>query len=231
MTQSSMGPSPAMPEKSRVKASVKAGRHHFYASLIAAAVLGAALALLWLGQQSALTTAPKLMVREVTTVSLPPPPPPASMQAQMPETPIAVAVEGAGAAMELSLEVPTPAPLNIRAPEPVLKITDNFEADLSVDWQAFGLDELDGLPSLLTQVKTAFPAALARKGVERAVVRLDVFIDESGKPTLVAIADNPHPELDDAINKLLRGSRFSPPTRGGVAVKARFIWPVEFKKS
>ena len=210
---------------------MKKAKQHLLGTLGAMALMGLGLSVLILGQRLLPEMNHTLMVREVTTVALPPPPPPQSVPPTPVATPLAVSVQGQGAALELSLELPEPQPMSLTAPEVQIALSQDWQADLAVDWEAFGLEELDGLPQLLTQVKTAFPAALARKGVNKAVVRLDVFIDESGKPTLVAVADNPHPELQDAINKLVKGSRFSAPTRGGAAVKARFIWPVEFKKS
>ena len=54
-------------------------------------------------------------------------------------------------------------------------------------------------------------------------------IDEQGKLTLLNILENPYPELRPEIERIVRSSRFSVPTKGTAAVSARFIWPVEFK--
>jgi len=108
--------------------------------------------------------------------------------------------------------------------------TQNLNVDLAVDWQAFGLGELDSMPVLLTKIKAIFPRSLARKGITEAKVALDVFIDEQGVVSLIGIKSLPYEELRDSINTIIRTSRFSVPTKNNQPVRARFIWPVEFKK-
>ncbi len=103
--------------------------------------------------------------------------------------------------------------------------------NLSIDWQASGLSELDSTPVLLTRAKVVFPRNLAIRGITNAKVLLDVFIDENGRISLIAIKQTPYPELVRSVEKLVRLSRFSVPEKNGVPVKARFIWPVEFNKS
>lgn len=208
-------------------------RHHFYAVLLSCLLLCSAVSLLFINQWLGNTLQQKVEVRQVHTVSLPPPPPPPPVQQQtdVPVQAMTLAVSGQGAALNLSL-VP-PVKVEMLAPEPVLmtQAPTDWQSALDIDWQAFGLDELDGLPQLLTSIKASFPNSLVRQGVFQVVVKLDVFIDEQGLVSLIAITENPHSELVSSIHNIVKTSRFSVPKKNGQAVKARFIWPVEFKKS
>lgn len=197
-------------------------------SLMVLALLGI-LASNWLANEYE----PKVMVRKVNQAFTPPPPPPKPVNRQTSEAQPTIDLNTAG-------EGPSLAVSNIKIKQdfdPMLSPPDlnhspnDFELDLAVDWQAFGLGELDSVPVLLTQIKAVFPRSLARKGIKKAKVALDVFIDEQGSITLVGIKEMPHKELSDSIHKMIRNSRFSVPTKNGQPVRARFIWPVEFKKT
>ncbi|MDP5212228.1 energy transducer TonB [Pseudoalteromonas tunicata] len=206
-------------------------RHHIYALILSCLLLCSAVSLLFLNQWLSNAVQAKVEVRQVHTISLPPPPPPpVQQQTQTPVQTVTLAVAGQGAALNLTL-VPQ-VKVDIVTPEPVLltQPPTDWQAELDIDWQAFGLDQLDGLPQLLTPIKAQFPNSLVRQGILHVVVKLDVFIDEQGQVSLIAITDNPHPELVSSIHKLVKTSRFSVPKKNGQAVKARFIWPVEFKK-
>ncbi|TYK64986.1 energy transducer TonB [Colwellia echini] len=195
------------------------------ASLVSLIILSAALLILWIGSNTSITIEPKVLVREVSVMPATPPPPPPSPTQRAVETPLNVQVQGAGPAIQMSLADPKiqmnkPDSLNIPMTEP------QFQS-LEVDWQAFELNDLDGLPSLLTPLKIKFPKSLERRGIERVLIKLDVVIDEQGKLTLVSIITNPHPELKPGIMRLLRNTRFSPPKKDNKPVRARFIWPIE----
>jgi len=53
------------------------------------------------------------------------------------------------------------------------------------------------------------------------------MIDEQGHLTLIDIVENPYSELREVIQRLIRNTRFSAPTKDNLPVRARFIWPVE----
>ncbi|MBN7797203.1 energy transducer TonB [Parahaliea mediterranea] len=176
---------------------------------------------------------PELLVRG-TALALPPPPPPptpVSMQHadRIPTLDLAVASEASPVAIAPvdpsavldHVAVRDPAP-----PQPDMA----WERDLSVDWQALSVDALDAPPRVVALYRAPWPSDLARRNIARAVVKLDVFIDEQGVPSLVEIVDNPYPVLDAAIRDIVRGSRFSPPTSKGEAARARFIWPLEIRQ-
>ncbi len=211
---------------------MKLKRHHIYALLLSLVCVSLAVSLLFINQWFSKQAERTVLVREVKMVSLaPPPPPPPTQQQQTPPQALTLAIEGQGAAIEISLVEPPKLTIDAQTPVPLMHAQPDWENELTIDWQAFGLNELDGLPQLLTQIKASFPNSLARKGIYQVIVKLDVFIDEQGSVSLIAIADNPHHELNSAIDKIIKSSRFSIPKKNGEAVKARFIWPVEFKKS
>jgi len=211
---------------------MKIKRHHFYTLLITVAMMLVAVALLFANEWFAKRIDPEVLVREVHVASLPPPPPPPPPQqtVQVEQT-LSLSLEGDGAAMDVSLvEVERPQ-LMLTPPPMTVQMNVDFSDALNIDWQAFGLDDLDSVPSLLTRAKTKYPRALVKQGILQVTVKLDVFINEQGKPTLIAIRSKYQKELSNAINELVKRARFTPPTKDGQPVAARFVWPVEFKKS
>ena len=207
-------------------------RHHFYTLLISVGMLLFAVALLFVNEWFSQRVDPQVLVREVHMASLPPPPPPPPPQKTVEvEQTISISLEGDGAAMDVSLvKVDTPK-LQLTPPPMNVNMSVDFNESLAIDWQAFGLDELDDIPRLLTRVKTVYPRVLVKQGILQTIVKLDVFIDETGKPSLVAIRSKHQKALSNTINELIKRARFTPPTKDGQPVSARFVWPVEFQKS
>ena len=204
-------------------------RHPLFAFGLSLIVLTAALLLLWLGQLAEHVVQDKVIVREVAMVALPPPPPPSIQQQQTSEPMQSLTVQGAGASIQ-AVEVKINSNLNVVKPDtPSIKVSTPQLQSISVNWDAFSLNQLDGLPTLLTPVKAILPKSLTRQGIDVFTVKLDVFIDESGKVSLIEVVQNPYPELKPAINKIIKQSRFSAPKKEGETVRARFIWPIEFK--
>jgi outer membrane biosynthesis protein TonB len=204
-------------------------RHPLFAFGLSLLVLTAALLLLWLGQLAEHVVQDKVIVREVAMVALPPPPPPSIQQQQTSEPMQSLTVQGAGASIQ-AVEVKINSNLNVVKPDtPSIKVSTPQLQSISVNWDAFSLNQLDGLPTLLTPVKAILPKSLTRQGIDVFTVKLDVFIDESGKVSLIEVVQNPYPELKPAINKIIKQSRFSAPKKEGETVRARFIWPIEFK--
>lgn len=180
----------------------------------------------WLGQ----SVSPTLSVRKIDTLALPPPPPPPSpaQQSASSRDTLSVQVEGQGAQLQkMEFELP---PLTMQPPsELVISAEQSQWQSLDVNWNAFDLDALDSLPTLLTPLRINLPKSLSRKGIEQVLIKLDVMIDEQGAITLIDIASNPYPELENEIQKLIRQSRFSPPQKNNEPARARFIWPIEIK--
>lgn len=211
----------------------KPNRFHIIAFIASSALMVLALLGILASNWFANEYEPKVMVRKVNQAFTPPPPPPPPVNKQTSEAQPTIDLNATGEGPSLTI-----ADIKIEqnfdpmlSPPEMNHSANDFELDLSVDWQAFGLGELDSIPVLLTQIKTVFPRSLARKGIKKATVALDVFIDEQGNITLVGIKEMPYEELSDSIHKIIRDSRFSIPTKNGQAVRARFIWPLEFKKT
>ena len=194
-------------------------------------LLGSALLLMWYARQFQPPSEQKLLLRplDLTTLPTPPPPPPPS-----PPQPV-------NTAPTLDLQVSSSSAVQIAAPDiqlvkPKLELSAPQPQRQQLQWQplqieisAFSLDQLDALPVLQTPLNAVFPRSLSRQGIKKALVKLDILIDEQGKLTLLNILENPYPELRPEIERIVRSSRFSVPTKGTAAVSARFIWPVEFK--
>ena len=194
-------------------------------------LLGSALLLMWYARQFQPPSEQKLLLRPVDLNALPAPPPPPPPSPPQPVNATAV----------LDLQVSTSSTVQLAAPDiqlvkPKLELSAPQPQLQHVQWQplqieisAFSLDQLDALPVLQTPLNAVFPRSLSRQGVKKALVKLDILIDEQGRLTLLNIVENPYPELRPEIERIVRSSRFSVPTKGADAVSARFIWPIEFK--
>jgi len=212
---------------------IKLNRYHVFAFISSVGLMLLALLGVFASNWFSTQYEPQVMVREVTQAYTPPPPPPKPVTRQTTPTQLTLDLNTAGTGPSLDItDLTIKEPLKpMLSPPDFTHQTSDLNLDLAIDWQAFGLGELDSVPVLLTQIKAIFPRSLARKGITKAKVSLDVFIDEQGSITLVNITELPYEELLDAIEKIIRTSRFSVPTKNSQPVRARFIWPVEFKKS
>ncbi len=136
---------------------------HSLALLIALLILVAAISLIsiarWLSDYSEST----VTVRTIDTVSLPPPPPPPPAQQVDVQTPtVAINTQGSGPQLRLNL-VPPKVDIKQQPLELNLEMNSiNWQESLDVDWQAFGLDQLDDLPRMLNKVKLNIPQQIRR---------------------------------------------------------------------
>lgn len=202
-------------------------KEQFYASVLSLIILSLALLMLWLGHWLPENIAEKIVIREVSLALPPPPPPPPQVQQEAVEVQLSVQVQGAGAVIP---KIDVKQKIDPIKPEaPAVSTPQSQWQPLKVDWDAVDLNQLDGLPSLLTPLRVNLPRSLSRKGIKRILVKLDVVIDTQGQVTLINIVENPYPELVAAIQSLVRNSRFTPPTKDKQAVRTRFIWPVDIK--
>lgn len=167
-------------------------------------------------------------VREVEVAKMQPPPPPQSVRTPE-DAEVILDVQGSGApvlatetqSMQVAeFELPPPDTSYFQAPD--VQVPD-------IEWAVFSLSELDGVPRLLTQPDINAPAELRRRLSGTHVVRLDVRIDERGQVTLLNIVESPHPDLAQALERMVQRARFTPPQRAGETVAARFIWPLEIE--
>jgi len=197
-------------------------KHKLVSSLLSLSLLAFALVTLWIGHWFKHSVEDTIEVREIN-ISLPPPPPPAPpVQQQVVETTLTIEIEGTGASLP-KIEVKQPID-PIKPDAPTLNSNNIKWQEIEMDWDAFDLNQLDELPKLLTSLQVTLPKSLSRKGVKKVLIKLDIIIDTSGKPTLINIIENPYSELSPSIQKLVNNARFSAPTKDNEPVKARFIW-------
>ena len=208
----------------------------FTAAIVAVLLISALMLSLLFFQKLELIKPEKIMVRQISMIAPPPPPPPpppAVQQAQSGFTPrINLTLSSSGAVMQFA-KVKLANQINFTdiSPPEISDMTSHLLDNLTVDWQAFGLDELDDMPRLLTNLKIKYPKSLVRKGVSSIAIELNVLIDESGKVMLRNIVQNPYPEFEPIIHKLMKKARFTAPKKNGVSVRAAFNWPLEFSHS
>lgn len=203
-------------------------RQQVSASLLSVGVLSLALFTLWLGHWLPTVESDKIEIREIAMVTPPPPPPPPPpVQQPVIDTPVTLQVQGAGPSLQM---VEVQKRIEIKKPDmPTIDTRQTQWQALEIDWNAFDLNDLDGLPNLLSPLRITFPKSLSRRGIDRVLIKLDVVIDEQGQATLINIVENPYPELINEIKRLVRNSRFTSPQKDNQPVRARFIWPVEIK--
>ncbi|WP_017444901.1 energy transducer TonB [Gayadomonas joobiniege] len=183
----------------------------------------------WLTQLVGQTANAEIQVRQIELAATPPPPPPPQSQRVHQQADVNMQIAGQGAVIEMT-ELELDVEVEIDSPEtPQITLTKQQWKMPEVDWDAFDLNDLDGQPKLLTPIKIHFPKRLKRRGIKKVVVKLDVMIDEQGDVTLIEILENPHHELDKEIQRFVRGSKFTAPSKENEAVRARFIWPVQIE--
>jgi protein TonB len=200
-------------------------KQQLQASMLSLGILSAALFTLWLGHLIPDQLPETLEIRELTLAPPTPPPiPPQSQQTSI-DTSVSIDIQGNGAIMPMLEIKPIITPQKPDAP--LIKKQQSQWQSLEVNWDSFNLNQLDALPTLLTPVRITFPKSLIRQGIKRALVKLDVMINEQGQVSLINIVKNSHPELISEIQRLVRNTRFTAPTKDSQTVRARFIWPVE----
>ena len=196
------------------------------ALLLSVAILGLALSILWLG--NSLKNAPEdtLIVRAITLAA--PPPPPPALEQPVVDTPITLQVQGAGPALQVlniqqqDIKIQKPDAPSLQSEQP------QWEA-LEVNWDAFSLDDLDNMPTLLTPLRITLPKSITRQGITEVMVAADIIVHENGRVELIQVTQNPYPELKPELDKLIRSSRFSPPKKGGDNVRVKFNWPIRIR--
>lgn len=175
-------------------------------------------------------------IREVKFALPPPPPPPPPTHAEQPaETPsLDISIGGDGPSLKTSkmILVAEVDVAELEPPEPKA-MTPDWDSLLQPNWDAVGLDELDTPPRMITNasnLKINYPTSLVRQGINTVELELDVMIDETGKVFLRQILGSPPPEIISPVKKIIERARFTAPLKDGVAVRASFIWPLEFSK-
>lgn len=201
--------------------------------VLAAACLAVLLTIIQLSKSTLLQPKEDLVVRQVSVALPPPPPPPAQEQQQVNNSgaDIDFSFNPQGLALKMAEQQVKVKEIKVEKP-PIDSLTQvNLNIDWAPDWQAFGLDKLDQRPQLLTPIRVSFPHRLYQRGVNKALVKLLVMIDEQGQVHLQQITQLKYPELKPSLQQAISQARFTPPTMDGKLVKAEFIWPLELEHS
>lgn len=202
---------------------------------------------------------PDLAIREIETVTFEPPPPPPPPEESPPDTPpppptltnlstlpdpSRVPVPQADIPMDITLPVENfytdlaPAPLPA-ASKPVEHSKQFFKKEQNyrrtpppppIAKSHYSTSELDGTPRLLRHGSATFPSSLARQGVSRGTVVLEVELSASGSVSVRRVVSSTHPELVAPARAVASSARFTPPKRNGEAVKAIMRWPIIIEK-
>lgn len=165
-------------------------------------------------------------------VALPPPvAPPTPAHPKSTDVNLNLSNTSDGVAMKLELGTIKTEEL-LAPPEALQSLLSNndWEFKWAQDWKALGIAELDSPPQVLSPIRAKFPKALLARGINRAMVKLHIVIDELGRAHLKSIHQNPYPELQATIQDTVRQVRFTIPNKNGAPVKAEFIWPVELSQ-
>ncbi|MCV6621873.1 MAG: hypothetical protein OIF51_09010 [Cellvibrionaceae bacterium] len=201
--------------------------------VLATACLTVLLTVIQLSKSTHSQTKEDLVVRQVSVALPPPPPPPAQEQQQVNNSGVDIdfSFNAQGLALKMAEQNVKVREIKVEKP-PIDSLTQvNLNIDWTPDWQAFGLDQLDQRPQLLTPIRVSFPHRLYQRGVNKALVKLLVMIDEQGQVHLQQITQLKYPELKPSLQQAISQARFTPPKMDGKLVKAEFIWPLELEHS
>ncbi len=173
---------------------------------------------------------------EVMELAAPPPPPPL----EEPPPPPADQEETPPPELQRPPPMPTLEQLELSINPGMggdFSIDSHFDLNLSTESaeeliKLFGFDELDEIPRLIRQgspnmQQSAEYQRLMRRAGRKQVVLL-VTLSERGVISVQEVISATHNELIPAARQAAESSRFSPPMRNGIPVRARYTWPLTF---
>ena len=74
-----------------------------------------------------------------------------------------------------------------------------------------------------------YPSDMLKRGVQGRVVAAFV-VDKEGRITMVEILESPHPQITEAVARVLgRAPRWTPGRQDGALVRVEYTLPVDFK--
>ncbi|MBQ4851845.1 hypothetical protein [Pseudoalteromonas sp. MMG012] len=180
-------------------------------------------------------TAPKETVIhtkiDVATLPPPPPPPPILETQQSSSSTAALNVVGltGNVAMQYS-DTPTmamPKVSDLKRPELDLKeskIIDTFSSSIPM----LQVEHLDRVPIVVRQQYIKPPKSIRKYGNKRIETKVELIIDQTGKPYIKKIVDAVYPEMVDTIREWVRHARFEIPKKEGRPVQAVYFYGINF---
>ncbi|MGZ0656789.1 energy transducer TonB [Coraliomargarita sp. W4R72] len=174
---------------------------------------------------------PHLMVREMQLSVLPPPPstPPLPEETPPPEpqqllqdmpsepTPIDLPL------LDVELSPGSGDAIAMGAPMPSLQTQSDTFAEIQ---KLFSFDDLPEVPRLVNTPNFRFPSSLARRGVNKGKVIVEIDILPNGSAKLRRIVSSTHPELEDVAKQIISRARFTKPSIAGVPQTVRGLFPL-----
>jgi periplasmic protein TonB len=102
------------------------------------------------------------------------------------------------------------------------------QPDAVADMKLFEVEELDEMPRPVYQVRMEVPNRFRQERVS-GLVKFEIRIDEQGQTHVLKVVESSNPELIPPAREAVRQWRWTPPTKGGEAVSARYVLPIGFK--
>jgi protein TonB len=176
----------------------------------------------------------EVLVRKVDIALPPPPPPPPPVRMETPELSndapsINLSGAGAGPPMQFS-EKPTLSHIQIdHVEQPKFDMHSmDLSRTLAVDFPVIEVKQLDEIPRVISYKFIRFPSNLRRQGVTRVSTKVELIIDQKGRPYIKKIVDPVYPEMDPVIRNWVKGARFSVPLKNGLPVQALYFYTLHF---
>jgi protein TonB len=205
--------------------------------------------LLWLVTQTTLPKPPKVEAQPISGVliKLPPadvvqappplpepvktPPPPEPKPVPPPPKPVPKPVPKPKPKPvpppEKAISQPAPAPVAAPAPAPAAAVPAEVKPQKN-DSLAAPVTPPRVDASRLKNPAPAYPSASRRRG-EEGTVLLELLVLADGSVTDVRVKKSSgHPRLDQSAMNAVKRWRYTPATRGGVAIEYRYLQPIKF---
>ncbi len=104
----------------------------------------------------------------------------------------------------------------------------NLGKTMMVDFPVLEVKSLDRVPTVVSYKFIKPPKAIKKKGVHRIKAKVDLIIDQKGKPHIQKIVDPVYAEMVDVIRKWVKHARFSIPKKDGRPVQAIYSYSINF---
>ena len=176
----------------------------------------------------------EVTVRKIDVALPPPPPPPPPLQLEAKASDNdSPSIDLLGIGQGPSLRYSDTPSMSVPSLEKVEK--PDFDVDsldlrktLSVDFPVIDVKNLDKIPRLLSKSAIKFPRSLVERGIRQVTTKVELIIDQNGKPYIKKIVDPVYPEMIDTIRETIKNARFTVPTKNGLPVQADYLYKLTF---